>query len=1595
MAVTVPDWADTLLDLIGVAWPNVDEDAYRDMADALREFAEDLEDDGQLANNHFERLLSSGQGEALDALNSHWNAVKSKHIKDIAGAARTIAGALNLAATAIEGMKAAALVQLGYLAAEAGIAISLIPVTGGLSALIGAGAMRATQEVIKRLIKECVEEAVGYVVAAMTEPAVAALEGMAADLVVQLGAVAIGLQDGVDLDRTKDAGKDGFKDGVQSGKEAMHLASAGSGPAGGGSGLKNLHIEHGEHDHASTQLNGVSVNIHGKTAGKLTKAKTAHGRTRGRDSIADAIDPVADKALEALVKATRNMGDHVGKTLPKVVKQISVDHKNTDDALRDRFARERRDGGDDRKHSKSDGPNSRRPGDDTRTRPDSVRDTKDDPRRNGVSLDKTVCKNDPVDVATGKLLLPQTDLSLPGVLPLTLRRTHVSTYRYGHWFGRSWASTLDERIEVDAVGGGAIWAREDGSFLIYPRLPRPDGEQVLPLEGDRLPLVHGGVHGDETSYEVRDPHTGLIRTFTGSPYRASAASWLTALEDRNGNRVTVSRRTDGAPTAVSHSGGYVVQITADTSRVTGLAVRGPEGPTTVLGYGYDETGDLTRLSGPEGPTGPVMRFTYDGEGRITSWTDRNDSTFRYVYDAEGRVARTVGPDGILSSAFAYDVHPETGHGVTRYTDSTGATTVLHLNDRLQVVAETDPLGHTTHLTWDAYDRPLTRTDPLGHTTELTWDEAGNLTAVRLPDGSTPTSRYDERNLPVEVTTADGGVWRQTFDELGNCTSTQGPDGVVTRFTHDRTGAVASATDALGATIRIRSDRAGLPLEVTGSEGGVTHVERDHRGRPVRITDPLGGSEQFDWDADDRLLSRTTADGGRESWTWDAEGNCLTYTDAVGGNWATEYGHFDKALARISPDGARHELRYDTELRLVQVTNPLGRSWEYTYDAAGRLVTETDFDGRATHYTHDAANRLIARTGPLGRTVTYTWDAMDRMVSRDADGAVTHYAYDPTGALVEARTATSTLTMERDAHGRLLAETVDGRTLRHTYDLAGRRTSRTTPTGAVSRFAYNRAGDRVSLTTDGHGLAFSHDLLGRELTRTWGAPGPSAVTLATAWDSVGRPVTQSLTVPGAEAPQHVRDYVYRADGCPVSVGERTAGGGRRDKRVSLDPLGRPLTVTAPGWAESYAYDGAGNQTAADWPTAAGHTDARGPRVYEGGRLVSAGAVHYEYDAAGRVVVRRRTRLSRKPDLWRYTYDAEERLVSCTTPDGTLWTYAYDPLGRRSAKHRMAADGRTVVETVRFTWDGSLLVEQCDETAGTILTWEYEGHRPLTQYERKMLDADEVDARFFAIVTDLVGTPTELVSPAGETAWRSRSTCWGTTAWNSSATAYTPLRFPGQYADPETGLHYNYFRHYDPDTARYTSPDPLGLAPAPNPSTYVLNPWVWTDPLGLAPKRCKMDAYDWEGSIRYGRLDHLGRPTGVHACLRPEILEAEKGTEAGSLKPSGWRGDGRAFNEARGHLLANLLGGAGTGKFAWHNLVTETQTPTNSPDQRDQVEKVIYNQVMKHQEVVQYHIKPVYAGTNPIPIKLEFTAFGNKGFTFTHTLENPAGYVRTGV
>ncbi|WSR69458.1 RHS domain-containing protein [Streptomyces sp. NBC_01197] len=142
----------------------------------------------------------------------------------------------------------------------------------------------------------------------------------------------------------------------------------------------------------------------------------------------------------------------------------------------------------------------------------------------------------------------------------------------------------------------------------------------------------------------------------------------------------------------------------------------------------------------------------------------------------------------------------------------------------------------------------------------------------------------------------------------------------------------------------------------------------------------------------------------------------------------------------------------------------------------------------------------------------------------------------------------------------------------------------------------------------------------------------------------------------------------------------------------------------------------------------------------------------------------------------------------TPDGTVWRYLYDPLGRRISKSRLSGCGEHVLERIEFTWDGTTLCEQTSHSADlarcVTLTWDYEGLHPISQTERiTSVDApqEEVDRRFFAIVTDLVGTPTELVDETGEVVWHTRSTLWGAATWRADSPVYTPLRFPGQYFD----------------------------------------------------------------------------------------------------------------------------------------------------------------------------------------------------------------------
>ena len=483
--------------------------------------------------------------------------------------------------------------------------------------------------------------------------------------------------------------------------------------------------------------------------------------------------------------------------------------------------------------------------------------------------------DDPVDVVTGNVVLYQVDAEFPGVLPLVVRRAHRSLYRAGRWFGRRWASTLDQRLEVSPRGVFA--GGDDGVILTYPH-PGLGGEPVLPVAGARWRLARDGA-----GYTVTDPQAGIVRRFEPrSGFYLSAEGYgelpLVSVTDRAGHQIRFDYTPDGAPHSVTHDGGYQVKVLVAGNRVAALALAGAGGQgqdVPLAAYRYDEKGNLAEVINS---SGQPLRYSYDEEGRLTGWDDRNGFSYRYYYDDQGRCVRAEGPGGALSGTQAYD--PD--NLVTTHTDAEGAVTVYQLTPQARVAAITDPLGNTARTGHDRYGRLISRTDALGRVTRWSYDPDGNLTTITRPDGSQATADYNHQNLPVVVTEPGGATWRQDYDGAGNLLWQQAPDGAVTRYAYDQRGYLAVVTNPLGATTRLECDAAGLPVRITGPDGAVTRYERDKLGRITAVTGPDGAVTRLAWTLEGRLAGRLFADGTAERFSYDGEGNLTEHLDRAAG-----------------------------------------------------------------------------------------------------------------------------------------------------------------------------------------------------------------------------------------------------------------------------------------------------------------------------------------------------------------------------------------------------------------------------------------------------------------------------------------------------------------------------------------------------------------------------------------------------------------------------------------------------------------------------------------------------------------------------------------
>lgn len=602
---------------------------------------------------------------------------------------------------------------------------------------------------------------------------------------------------------------------------------------------------------------------------------------------------------------------------------------------------------------------------------------------------------------------------------------------------------------------------------------------------------------------------------------------------------------------------------------------------------------------------------------------------------------------------------------------------------------------------------------------------------------------------------------------------------------------------------------GLPA-LPESPAPVRNYEYDAQGNPTKtITAPGAAGFGFETKASYDSLSRVK-----------------DTTDAKLGKTEFGYDGLDRTTLVKDPRGLSTQYPRNGLGDATQLISPDTGTATHTYDAAGNLITRTDSRGVLATYTYDALNRLrtvvYSQTGQTSETTSWGFDntgtgyanGIGRLTRTDHPSGTSRYVYDAQGRLTEYVQA---LTAKSGANASAVLSTV-----KYGYNAAGKLTSVTYPSGR--QVTYTLTDGEVSAVNLAKDVSTAATPLITQIqwepfggVRSWQWQMSSGVQAHERWyDTYGRLVryrlgdaVRDLTYDEADRIKSYRHYLYSTGAAQTAL----------DQDFGYDELGRLTSVTMGTASWAIAYDANGNRTSV--------TLNGTPSVYAtattSNRLLSTTnpARTFGYDNAGNTT----------SDTGGYTstYNLANRLTTLTK-GGVTNTYSYDANGQRVRKYSAAGTSSTVI----FVYDqGGQLLGEYSSTGAALREYVWLGSTPIAMFTPDAVSTNPPVAYYFH--TDHLDTPRIVFNKAGAKRWRWLAEPFGTTAPETnpdSLGVFTQnLRFPGQYADQESGLSYNYFRDYDSSTGRYVQSDPVGLDGGINTYAYVqANPATLIDPNG---------------------------------------------------------------------------------------------------------------------------------------------------------------------
>ena len=170
VAIELPGPVVDFLSVIGINWPNVDEDKVREFAGHVRDFASSLDSTHQAATTTIQNMQEHYQGGSYDQLVAAWSQMSSSHMQDLQDGSKVVAEALDVAADAIVGLKTAAIAELIVMAATFVADQAAAVLTFGIAEAAEAAIIAGARELAKVLEQELEQYIIGQLIEAAITP---------------------------------------------------------------------------------------------------------------------------------------------------------------------------------------------------------------------------------------------------------------------------------------------------------------------------------------------------------------------------------------------------------------------------------------------------------------------------------------------------------------------------------------------------------------------------------------------------------------------------------------------------------------------------------------------------------------------------------------------------------------------------------------------------------------------------------------------------------------------------------------------------------------------------------------------------------------------------------------------------------------------------------------------------------------------------------------------------------------------------------------------------------------------------------------------------------------------------------------------------------------------------------------------------------------------------------------------------------------------------------------------------------------------------------------------------------------------------------